>query len=198
MLEISIRNSTSIPLKSVKNPTEFITFLGFPADQEHIAIRIGKWSKEVTPLVRIHSECMTGDVFHSLRCDCGEQLAEALALLDVQGGVLLYLRQEGRGIGLYNKIDAYELQSEGLDTYQANQQLGFSTDNRDFSIAAQMLLAIGVSRVRLLTNNPEKKWQLESNGIEIQEVINTSTFLNEFNKNYLHAKKEKTAHSLKL
>ncbi|OCQ51016.1 GTP cyclohydrolase-2 [Photorhabdus australis subsp. thailandensis] len=198
MNNISVRNSTFIPLKFINNESEFISFNGFFLDKEHLAIRIGKWSEQHIPLVRIHSECITGDVFHSLLCDCGEQLNESLKEIDIHGGVLIYLRQEGRGIGLYNKIDAYKLQRNGLDTYQANQALGFLDDYRDFSLAAKMLLAMNISKIRLITNNPDKIHQLTQNGIEIYEVINTKTFLNEKNKNYLTAKKIKTSHALEL
>ncbi|AWK42224.1 MULTISPECIES: GTP cyclohydrolase II [Photorhabdus] len=198
MNNISIRNSTFIPLKSINNESEFISFNGFTQDKEHLAIRIGKWSEKHIPLVRIHSECVTGEIFHSLLCDCGEQLNESLKEIDIHGGVLIYLRQEGRGIGLYNKIDAYKLQRNGLDTYQANQALGFLDDYRDFSLAAKMLLAMNISKIRLITNNPDKIHQITQNGIEIYEVINTKTFLNEKNKNYLTAKKIKTFHALEL
>ncbi|MNM37567.1 Riboflavin biosynthesis protein RibBA [compost metagenome] len=141
---------------------------------------------------------MTGDIFHSLRCDCGEQLDEALSMMDKLGGILVYLRQEGRGIGLYNKIDAYRLQSSGIDTFQANIELGFPMDSRDFSVAAKILKALEVSSVKLLSNNPEKKVQLELYGVAVSEIIPTGTFVNKFNKNYLSAKKSQTNHSLNL
>lgn len=199
MSNVRIRNSDYIPLKNLTNKAEFITFHGFADGKEHIALRFPGWNvKNGAPLVRIHSECLTGDVFHSLRCDCGEQLTEALSLMDRQGGVVLYLRQEGRGIGLYNKIDAYKLQSAGMDTYQANIELGFPQDVREFQTAAQMLHALDMRSVTLLSNNPEKKNQLESHGIHVERVMNTGTFLNTFNKAYLSAKKEKTNHLLNL
>ncbi|WP_431224296.1 GTP cyclohydrolase II [Serratia sp. L9] len=196
MDELCIRNRTLIPLKGITKPVEFITFRGFPVEKEHIALRFAHRENNPVPLVRIHSECMTGDVFHSLRCDCGEQLSEAMSLLEDQGGLLLYLRQEGRGIGLYNKIDAYQLQNSGMDTYQANIELGFSHDEREFSIAAMMLKALDIFEICLLSNNPDKKTQLEHHGINVNRVVNTGTFLNKFNKDYLSAKKKKLTISL--
>lgn len=193
---LSIRNRELIPLKGISSNVEFITFHGLSDGKEHIALKFSHWDENSDPLVRIHSECMTGDVFHSLRCDCGEQLTEALSLMDKKGGILLYLRQEGRGIGLYNKIDSYQLQRSGMDTYQANIELGFPQDTRDFSIAAQMLYALDVKSIKLLSNNPEKKIQLEFHGISVSQLINTGTFLNEFNKDYLTTKKYKTNHIL--
>ncbi|GKW26201.1 GTP cyclohydrolase-2 [Pectobacterium carotovorum subsp. carotovorum] len=196
MNNLSIRNRELIPLKGISSNVEFITFHGLSDGKEHIALKFSHWDGNSDPLVRIHSECMTGDIFHSLRCDCGEQLTEALSLMDKKGGILLYLRQEGRGIGLYNKIDSYQLQRSGMDTYQANIELGFPQDIRDFSIAAQMLYALDVKSIKLLSNNPEKKIQLEFHGISVSQLINTGTFLNEFNKDYLTTKKYKTNHIL--
>lgn len=198
MDNVTVRNRELIPLKNLISQVEFITFHGLPDGKEHIALRFSSWNGKGEPLVRIHSECMTGDVFHSLRCDCGEQLDEALSLMDKLGGILIYLRQEGRGIGLYNKIDAYSLQSSGIDTYQANIELGFPVDSRDFTVAAKILKALEVSSVKLLSNNPEKKVQLETYGISVSGLIPTGTFVNKFNQNYLIAKKSKTNHSLNL
>ncbi|MDC0612356.1 GTP cyclohydrolase II, partial [Vibrio sp.] len=150
------------------------------------------------PLVRMHSECLTGDVFHSSRCDCGEQLEETINKMGKEGGIILYLRQEGRGIGLYNKIDAYKLQSEGLDTYEANNRLGFADDLRDFYEAAQMLDALGINHIRLITNNPKKVKELKEFGIEIDEVVNTAAHIKHGNENYLKAKVCHGHHNLKL
>lgn len=198
MPKAQIRNRVSIPLKNLTNSPDFITFHGLIEDKEHIALDFRRSNKAIAPLVRIHSECMTGDVFHSLRCDCGEQLNEALRLIDSEAGILLYMRHEGRGIGLYNKIDAYKLQSEGLDTFQANLQLGFSQDEREFITAAHMLQALQVTQIRLLSNNPQKKQQLEQNGIRVIQSINTGIYLTQYNQDYLIAKKEKTDHSINL
>jgi GTP cyclohydrolase II len=197
MTVISIRNSVFIPLKNIKNTSEFYTFKGFQNNLEHFAICIGDWKCNKNPLVRIHSECMTGDVFHSMVCDCGEQLNEALSILDKESGILIYLRQEGRGIGLYNKIDSYYLQKNfDIDTYQANESLGFSREDRDYSFAAEMLRTLNISEIKLLTNNPDKVTQLEKNQVKISKIINTSTFVNQYNRKYLLAKKNKASHML--
>jgi GTP cyclohydrolase II len=147
-----------------------------------------------TPLVRIHSECLTGDTFGSLRCDCGEQLHRALELISKEGGILIYLRQEGRGIGLFNKINAYALQDRGLDTVEANHQLGFEADLRDFSIVEEILKSFGVSKIRLLTNNPRKIFALK--GVEVVERIPIKIPPNPHNRHYLQTKKEKLNHLL--
>ena len=132
---------------------ELLSFRGLLTDKEHVAVIFKKADiNQDAPLVRMHSECLTGDVFHSSRCDCGEQLDETIRRMAESGGIILYLRQEGRGIGLYNKIDAYKLQSEGMNTYEANNHLGFGDDLRDFTEAAQMLLALNLNKVRLVTN----------------------------------------------
>ena len=140
------------------------------------------------PLVRVHSECLTGDVLGSQRCDCGPQLHEAVERISDEGGYLLYLRQEGRGIGLYNKLDAYALQDAGLDTYEANLALGFAKDERDYTVAAQMLLALGINHIDLLTNNPDKATQLQSAGIRVNSQVPTRLHLSSGNGRYLAAK----------
>lgn len=176
---------------------ELLSFNDLKSDKEHVALVFRSADKEQhAPIVRMHSECLTGDVFHSSRCDCGEQLDETINLMADKGGVLLYLRQEGRGIGLYNKIDAYKLQSEGLNTYEANNHLGFADDLRDFSEAAQMLEALGIQHVRLVTNNPKKINELKSHGIEIVEIINTTAHLKSGNESYLKAKADHGKHDL--
>ncbi|AIF68572.1 3,4-dihydroxy-2-butanone 4-phosphate synthase [Palaeococcus pacificus DY20341] len=162
--------------------------------KEHIAIIKEPYD---VPLVRIHSECLTGDTLASLKCDCGSQLANALKMIAQEGGILLYLRQEGRGIGLKNKIKAYELQDKGFDTVEANKMLGFNEDERDFSVAYQLLKALGVSKVKLLTNNPGKVKALEEFGIEVVEVIPIFGEVNKVNRPYLEAKMLKLGHNLK-
>ena len=146
----------------------------------------------------MHSECLTGDVLGSDRCDCGPQLRESVERVAAAGGLLLYLRQEGRGIGLYAKLDAYALQDDGLDTYDANLALGYGADERDYTVAAQMLLALGVDRVALLTNNPDKGRQLERLGIEVSSLVPTGVHLTETNAAYLATKVRRQAHTLEL
>ena len=167
--------------------------------KEHVALisgfEPGTVREDEAILVRLHSECLTGDVFGSRRCDCGEQLEDSMRLLREQGrGVLLYLRQEGRGIGLANKISAYALQEEGLDTVQANLALGLPEDARDYQVAAEMLLDLGVHRAALLTNNPAKIEGLRSHGIEVVERLPVQVEPNPFNLRYLRTKKEKLGH----
>ncbi|ELR67769.1 GTP cyclohydrolase II [Photobacterium marinum] len=170
-------------------PAELLSFNGLESGKEHVALVFkGADKNSEPPLVRMHSECLTGDVFHSSRCDCGEQLDETINRMGAQGGVLLYLRQEGRGIGLYNKIDAYELQSQGMNTYEANNHLGFGDDLRDFTEAALMLKALGLKEIRLITNNPKKINELEALGITIAEVVGTKAYIKDGNESYLRTK----------
>lgn len=177
---------------------EIISFSLFDKDNEHIALVFKQADKtQSQPLIRIHSECLTGDVFGSSRCDCGEQLNESIELMDQQGGILLYLRQEGRGIGLYNKLDAYVLQSEGMNTYDANKHLGFEHDERNFDVAVAMLKALSVNKVKLLTNNPRKLKAL-SDELELVEQVSTGVFVKPDNEKYLETKKTVGSHKLKL
>jgi 3,4-dihydroxy 2-butanone 4-phosphate synthase/GTP cyclohydrolase II len=166
----------------------------------HIALVKGKINPEAPILVRVHSECMTGDIFGSLRCDCGDQLHRAMEMIDKEGsGVILYLRQEGRGIGLVNKLKAYELQqNHGLDTVEANRRLGFKDDLRDYGLGAQMLVNLGVRKMKLLTNNPKKMIGLDGYGLSIVEQIPIEVEPNEFNRCYLECKKLKMGHLLSI
>jgi GTP cyclohydrolase II len=180
-------------------PTRYGAFEMFvydaPEHEEHVALTLGVIDDGGPVLVRAHSECLTGDVFGSSRCDCGEQLADSLRFLHNQGrGVLLYLRQEGRGIGLTNKISAYALQERGLDTVEANLALGLPEDMRDYRVAAEMLLDLGVRRARLLTNNPAKVEGLERHGIEVVERVPLRISPNPSNLGYLRTKREKMGH----
>ena len=166
-------------------------------DLLHIAMVKGNIDPEKPVLVRVHSECLTGDIFASLRCDCGDQLQTAMEMIDQENaGVLLYIRQEGRGIGLVNKIKAYALQDQGLDTVEANESLGFKPDLRNYGIGAQILVDLGVKKMRLLTNNPKKMVGLEGYGLRLIEQIDIETEPNEYNRNYLECKKLKMGHLL--
>ncbi|BCY05394.1 GTP cyclohydrolase II [Actinoplanes sp. L3-i22] len=196
-----IRTRVTVPLEfpdGYRTTAEVFTFIGLADGREHLALGLGDWQNATNPLVRPHSECLTGDVFGSQRCDCGPQLREAAERITETGGVLLYLRQEGRGIGLYAKLDAYALQDTGLDTYEANLALGHAEDERDYTPAAQMLHALGVDRIRLLSNNPDKAGQLGDLGVEVTEQIRTGVHLSAANARYLAAKRDHTAHTLDL
>jgi 3,4-dihydroxy 2-butanone 4-phosphate synthase/GTP cyclohydrolase II len=188
----------------VRLPTDFGVFraIGYSNEvdaKEHVALVKGKIDGDRPVLVRVHSECLTGDVFHSHRCDCGPQLEAALRQIEEAGsGVLLYMRQEGRGIGLLNKLRAYKLQEQGLDTVDANLRLGFPPDLRDYGIGAQILKDLGVRKMRLLTNNPRKIKGLEGYGLEVVERVPLQIQQNEDNARYLHAKKTKLGHLLQL
>ncbi|MEV7995820.1 GTP cyclohydrolase II [Streptomyces sp. NPDC086077] len=175
---------------------DLVTFHGLVDGQEHVALVLGE--PGTRPLVRLHSECLTGDLFGSARCDCGPQLREAVERVAARGGVLLYLRQEGRGIGLYNKLDAYALQDQGLDTYEANTALGLPEDDRDYTAAAQMLSALSVTDLDLLSNNPDKADQLRALGITVHDRVPTGIFTTAHNVRYLRAKVLQTQHTLPL
>lgn len=183
-------------------PTAFGHFRIIPFRQksnglEHVALIKGTWEKDEPVLVRMHSSCATGDIFGSQRCDCGEQLHKSMQLIEKAGkGAIVYLIQEGRGIGLMNKIAAYKLQEEGLDTVDANIHLGFDPDLRDYGVGAQILREIGISKIRLLTNNPVKRVGLEGYGLEIVENVPIEITPNKYNERYLHTKKERMGHTL--
>jgi GTP cyclohydrolase II len=192
---VEIVARAKLPLDSMP-PTQIVAFRASDDGQEHVALVVGAFGGE-PPLVRLHSECLTGDVFGSLKCDCGPQLKEALRIIGAAGGgVLLYLRQEGRGIGLANKLRAYALQDRGLDTVDANRRLGFADDERDYGHAAAMLRALGIDRVRLLTNNPDKVEGLEAAGIAVAERVPHQMPANPHNADYLATKRKKSGHLL--
>ena len=188
--------------EEVDMPTEHGHFRLIPFRQksnglEHIALIKGEWSEDEPILVRVHSSCMTGDIFGSQRCDCGAQLHEAMELIDKTGkGVIVYLNQEGRGIGLMNKMRAYKLQEEGMDTVDANLCLGFKADERDYGVGAEILRKIGVHKMRLITNNPVKRIGLESYGLTITENVSIEIEPNTYNSRYLHTKAERMGHTL--
>jgi GTP cyclohydrolase II len=192
----SVRTQVKVPLRfsdGFATTARVFTFNGLVDGREHLALGLGEVLDQqsdggTAPLVRPHSECLTGDVFGSQRCDCGPQLREAVERIAGVGGFLLYLRQEGRGIGLYTKLDAYALQDKGLDTYEANLALGHGEDERDYTPAAQMLRALGASRIALLSNNPDKVDQLSRLGIQVTECVPTGLYLSPANAGYLAAK----------
>lgn len=197
MSEIRARVSLKVGSKSDID-AEIISFTCFDKDNEHVAIVFKQADlNQDVPLVRVHSECLTGDVFHSSRCDCGEQLDEAIETMADVGGVILYMRQEGRGIGLYNKIDAYVLQSQGLNTYQANNELGFDDDQRSFEHAIAMLNAMDIDAIKLMTNNPRKAKAL-SEHVDVQAIVNTQVHMKSDNKEYLAAKKQHGKHDISI
>lgn len=192
---VEIVARAKLPLEDLP-PTQIVAFRASDDGQEHVALVVGAFAGR-PPLVRLHSECLTGDVFGSLKCDCGPQLRQALRIIgDSGGGVLLYLRQEGRGIGLANKIRAYSLQDRGLDTVDANRRLGFADDERDYGHAAAMLRALGIDRVRLLTNNPAKVEGLEAAGIDVTERVAHQMPANPHNADYLATKRKRSGHLL--
>lgn len=208
---ISIRDLIAYRLKeetiiekgeTVDLPTEYGHFRLTPFRQksngyEHIALTKGKWTPDEAVLVRVHSSCMTGDIFGSLRCDCGEQLHRAMQMIEKEGkGVVLYLNQEGRGIGLMAKIAAYKLQEQGLDTVDANTHLGYDPDERDYGVGAQILREIGVGKMRLITNNPTKRAGLNGFGLEIVENVPIEITPNKYNEKYLHTKEKRMGHNL--
>ncbi len=189
---------TVIPT-SIAGEFKAIVYENAVDDLLHIAMVKGHIDPEKPVLVRVHSECLTGDVFASLRCDCGDQLQTAMEMIDQENaGILLYIRQEGRGIGLVNKIKAYALQDQGLDTVEANERLGFKPDLRNYGIGAQILVDLGVKKMRLLTNNPKKMVGLQGYGLSIVEQMEIETEPNEYNRNYLECKKLKMGHLLNI
>jgi GTP cyclohydrolase II len=203
----TIRTQVELPLRFADGYTteaRVFSFDGLVDDGEHLAFALGDCASPHpvddgrVPLIRPHSECLTGDVFGSERCDCGAQLREAVERIAEAGGYLLYLRQEGRGIGLYSKLEAYALQDDGIDTYDANLALGHDEDERSYVAAAQMLGALGVGRVALLSNNPDKAQQLRSSGVTVVEQVPTGVHLSAANHRYLETKALRGRHTLEL
>ena len=186
----------------VKMPTkygvfELIAFRQVNTGEIHMALKKGDWKKDEPVLVRVHSSCMTGDILGSLRCDCGEQLHHAMQIIEKEGkGVVLYMNQEGRGIGLLNKLKAYKLQEEGMDTVEANLQLGFDMDERDYGVGAQILRDLGITKMRLMTNNPRKRAGLLGYGLEVTEAVPIEMIPNSHNEKYLFTKRDKLGHEI--
>jgi 3,4-dihydroxy 2-butanone 4-phosphate synthase/GTP cyclohydrolase II len=204
LISYRLKEETSIERgEKVKMPTEYGDFELIPYKQlsngfEHSALIKGSWNKEEPVLVRVHSSCVTGDIFGSKRCDCGNQLHEAMRMVEKEGkGLVLYMSQEGRGIGYFNKIKTYKLQEEGYDTVEANHKLGFDDDERDYGVGAQILRDLGICKIRLMTNNPVKRAGLEGYGLEIVEVVPIETPTNKYNRFYMETKKVKMGHNLK-
>jgi len=189
--------------EKVKMPTQYGDFKLIPFRQisnglEHVALIKGEWNEDEAILVRVHSSCVTGDIFGSMRCECGDQLHKAMQLIEKEGrGVLVYMNQEGRGIGLMNKIRAYKLQEEGMDTVDANLHLGFNADERDYGVGAQILREVGVKKIRLMSNNPVKRIGLEAYGLSIVENVGIEIEPNKYNEFYMQTKKTRMGHNLK-
>lgn len=203
LVEYRITNESLITeIEAVEMPTKYGNFILKAFQQNtsgdiHLALIKGEWQKDEPVLVRVHSSCVTGDILGSLRCDCGEQLHTALQMIEANGkGIVLYMNQEGRGIGLINKLKAYKLQEQGKDTVEANIELGFKADERDYGIGAQILRKLGVCKIKLLSNNPKKRVGLEGYGLEIVENVPIEIQSNKHNFNYLKTKKEKLGHKL--
>ena len=197
--ETSVRRAAEANLPTAYGDFKIIAYETDPAGESHVALVMGDIGGEEPVLARVHSECLTGDSLHSLRCDCGKQLDAAMAAIAKAGrGVLLYMRQEGRGIGLANKIRAYALQDQGLDTVEANHRLGFNADLREYGFGAQMLVDLGVRKMRLLTNNPKKVVGLEGYGLTVVERVPLELDVDPHSVEYMRAKKEKLGHLLKL
>ena len=195
--ESIIEKGEKVKLPTTIGEFEFIPFRQLSNGLEHAALIKGQWTKEEPVLVRVHSSCFTGDIFHSLRCDCGQQLDKAMEIVEKEGkGVVIYLSQEGRGIGLLNKIKSYKLQEEGMDTVQANLKLGFSEDERDYGVGASIMRELGLGKIRLISNNPVKRAGLEGYGIKIVETIPLVIPPNPFNEFYLETKASKMGHNL--
>lgn len=192
-----IEKGDKVHLPTDKGDFEFIPFRQISNGLEHAALIKGTWTKDEPVMVRLHSSCFTGDIFGSMRCDCGQQLQRAMAMVEKEGkGVVIYLSQEGRGIGLLNKIKAYRLQDEGMDTVQANLKLGFGEDERDYGVGASIMRELGLGKVRLISNNPVKRAGLEGYGIKITETIPLVIESNPYNKFYLETKANKMGHNL--
>jgi 3,4-dihydroxy 2-butanone 4-phosphate synthase / GTP cyclohydrolase II len=197
--ETNIHREVEVELPTQWGDFKLVAYTHMNTQEQHLALVKGGWDKDEPVLVRVHSSCMTGDIFGSCRCDCGPQLQKAMEMIEKEGkGVIVYMNQEGRGIGLLNKLKSYKLQEQGRDTVQANIELGFKMDERDYGVGAQILRDLGVSKIRLMTNNPTKRVGLMGYGLEIVENIPLEITSNKHNRLYLETKRDKMGHSLKL
>lgn len=197
--ESLVQEQVQVEMPTVYGDFKLRAFKDQSNDQDHLVLTKGTWTEDEAVLVRVHSSCLTGDIFGSCRCDCGPQLHKAMELINQEGkGAIVYMNQEGRGIGLLNKLKAYKLQEEGLDTYEANEKLGFKADERDYGIGAQILRSIGIRKMKLMSNNPKKRTGLIGYGLEIVENIGLEIESNAHNEHYLKTKRDKMGHTLKL
>ena len=195
--ETLIKEEVRVHMPTKHGDFELVAFRQTNTGENHLALVKGTWAPDEPVLVRVHSSCFTGDILHSLRCDCGDQLEKAMEMVEAAGkGVVLYMNQEGRGIGLFNKLKAYKLQEEGKDTVEANLALGFKTDQRDYGIGAQILRHLGVSKMRLMTNNPKKRAGIVGYGLEIVDNVPIEIVPNEHNEFYLQTKRDKMGHEI--
>jgi 3,4-dihydroxy 2-butanone 4-phosphate synthase/GTP cyclohydrolase II len=197
--ESLIELEVDVNLPTVYGDFKLFAFKQITTGQEHLALVKGEWKKDESVLVRVHSSCLTGDIFGSCRCDCGPQLHKAMEMIEQEGkGVIVYMNQEGRGIGLLNKLKAYKLQEKGLDTVEANIELGFESDERDYGVGAQILRELGVSKMKLMTNNPKKRAGLIGYGLEIVSIVPIEIESNPHNQSYLETKRDKLGHTITL
>ncbi|SKA34445.1 3,4-dihydroxy 2-butanone 4-phosphate synthase / GTP cyclohydrolase II [Chitinophaga eiseniae] len=195
--ETLIEEGVRVQMPTKYGNFELIAFKQLNSGEIHMALKKGDWTKDEPVLVRVHSSCVTGDILHSLRCDCGEQLHAAMQMVEKEGkGLILYMNQEGRGIGLMNKLKAYKLQEEGLDTVEANLELGFKMDERDYGVGAQILRHLNITQLRLITNNPRKRAGLSGYGLEVIENVPIEINPNPHNENYLRTKRDKLGHEI--
>ncbi|MEP7230333.1 MAG: bifunctional 3,4-dihydroxy-2-butanone-4-phosphate synthase/GTP cyclohydrolase II [Ginsengibacter sp.] len=195
--ETLIREDVRVQMPTKYGTFELIAFKQLNTGEEHMALKKGDWTEDEAVLVRVHSSCMTGDILGSLRCDCGDQLHAAMKMVEQEGkGLILYMNQEGRGIGLLNKLKAYKLQEEGRDTVEANIELGFAMDERDYGVGAQILRELGISKIRLISNNPKKRAGLLGYGLEIVDTVPIEIKSNTHNEKYLKTKRDKMGHKI--
>ena len=195
--ETLIEKITNVNLPTEYGSFDLTSYRQLNSDDIHLALTKGEWKKDEPILVRVHSSCLTGDIFGSCKCDCGPQLHGSMEMIEKEGkGIVVYMHQEGRGIGLMNKLKAYELQEKGFDTVEANVELGFKPDERDYGIGAQILRDLGVGKIRLLSNNPKKRAGLTGYGLEIVEVLPIEIIPNQYNLRYLRTKRDKMGHNI--